>query len=243
MREAVITDPKHGRALPAGTALRRLVAALLRRQRDAALVALRYGAVSVPPPDASLIEALLPVFRRYFAQGAQAAAGRPRKSARRRWRKDVGGAGLADFDVYNPATTEAVRRMVFDFLRSLGEGTSDMLREALIVSLEGGEPGLQLQARLVPIFGTQRAFTIGLTESSRAVHAGQLAAARAEGVVTARTWLASGDACDACLSLDGKTVGLDEPFATGASRNPAYATVMYPPLHPRCMCTVTEDVG
>ncbi len=294
--EPLITDPRHGLPLPSGLALARVVGRLLRRQRQA----LDLRRVAPAPVDPAAVEMLVPVFARYFQQGASNAArrvlpaaaakahgrqylGRPvdavrplvvqsreddprgeerdgsgrrtpalsRLASRRigvapRRRKNILTGlltlGAGAFDVFNPATLEAVRRAVFDFLAAFNQATADQLREALAESLAKGETGRDLQRRLQPVFGPQRAFTVGVTESSRAVHAGQLLAARAEGVVTGRTWLASADACDACLSLDGKTVGLGEPFAVGVGKNPAYSTVWHPPYHPHCMCAVVDEI-
>lgn len=74
---------------------------------------------------------------------------------------------------------------------------------------------------------------------SRAYHAGQELAAKQSGVVAGKRWLASSDACERCLALDGKVVALGEPFIVLPEGGP-YATVMYPPLHPKCQCSWTE---
>jgi hypothetical protein len=71
---------------------------------------------------------------------------------------------------------------------------------------------------------------------------GQLMAAMDSGVATGKTWLASGDACEQCLELDGVTKDLDEPFIVLPGGGP-YARVMHPPLHPSCLCDMTMEVG
>lgn len=226
--EAQITDPRHKRPLPSGTALARVVAALLREQRTQALRALAHGIVSVPPPGEEWAELLIPLWLRYAEQGI-----------RRRYKPGRKSAKLGPFDVFNARILDYVRGEVFDFLRGFAEATATMLRDALSASLNAGETHLDLQRRLVPIFGQARAVTVGLTESSRAVHGGQMLAAKESGVVSKMRWLASADACPLCLELDGKEVELGQPF-TEAGGNPAYSTILHPPRHPRCQCTTIE---
>jgi hypothetical protein len=154
--------------------------------------------------------------------------------------------GIA-FDLTNPHVAEAVRRLVFDFCQeTLATSTMrvhealDALRRELAEGLERGEALQRLSARVGEIFGDpRRAFIIAATEASRAAHAGQLLAAEESGVVGGLRWLSSSDCCDACAALDGRVVRLGEPFTVTGGKA-AYATVLHPPLHPHCMCSVTE---
>jgi hypothetical protein len=164
-------------------------------------------------------------------------------------RKDEGGPELGrvldvfapDFDVFNPRVLEAIRQAVFQFADSTNRTSTvalakigSALREALATGLEQGESLAFITARVQEIFDDpNRALMIAATESSRAVHAGQLIAARESGVVAGKRWLASADACDLCLPLDGKEVPLDEDFAVDARGGP-YARIPHPPRHPHC---------
>lgn len=114
------------------------------------------------------------------------------------------------------------------------------LREEMKVGLRAGEAHAVLAKRVQAIFADPlRAWRIAVTESSRALHLGGLMAARDSGVVDRKRWLASYDACKACLALNGKTVKLDEPFII-LPKPPPYNVIMVPPLHPHDMCSWTE---
>jgi hypothetical protein len=86
----------------------------------------------------------------------------------------------------------------------------------------------------------QRAEMIDRTEVIRAANDGQEAAwraARDEGMLDAgaqRVWIASPDACDDCLDLDGETTSLDDPFSSGDDG---------PPAHPNCRCAEGLSFG
>jgi hypothetical protein len=155
------------------------------------------------------------------------------------------------FDVYNPLVTEAVQRAVFDFCETTlrtafldAEQAYLALKVDLREGLEGGETNRELARRVQSIFGDQsRAARIAVTEASRAVHAGGQQLARETGIVSGKKWLASGDACPACLEMAAMgTVPLDEPYTTRRTGSPAYRVVMAPPLHPHCMCTETHEL-
>lgn len=169
------------------------------------------------------------------------------KSLRRAVRKAA--TLQASFNIANPKVLDAVDVAAFAFCRETMEtATTDLnaalakLRLALREGLSTGEATRWLSAKVLEIFASpMRAFRIAVTESSRAVHAGQMMAAVASGVVKSKTWLASSDACELCLELDGKNVPLDQPFYVDPKGGP-YATVLYPPLHPHCFCDWTEEI-
>jgi len=142
-----------------------------------------------------------------------------------------------------------IRNAVFQFCDSTNQTTTDLLttalaklREELAAGLQAGEAQLSLSQRVYQIFhDPYRAHTIAATETSRAMHGGQLMLAKATGLIRGKRWLASADACDFCLSLNGKEVPLDHDFAIRGTG--AYAHIPYPPGHPRCMCTFVEVLG
>jgi F like protein len=249
-------DRKHGRALPAGRKIARALRLIFSRQRREVLAHYRSGRTS--PPDLSrwtmpMVEALEPLLRRYYQDGIRDAVRRLRRLVLRTAlgtrRKDEGGPDFGrildvfapDFSVFNPRVLEAIRQAVFNFADSTNRTSTvalakigPSLREALATGLEQGESLAFITARVQEIFDDPaRAQMIAASEASRAVHAGQLLAARESGVVQGKRWLASSDACDLCLPLDGKEVGLDEDFAVDARGGP-YARVPYPPRHPHC---------
>lgn len=201
---------------------------------------------------AEIVEvALLPLYR----QGAQHSL---RGLARRRSRKGMTtglsatppqpGPLATALDLFNRLVLDAVRGGALVLAQSTldtaaGEVTAALAetRAQLAAGLEEGETLASLSRRVGRIFlDPVRAQRAAVTEASRAVHAGQvLLAKQTDGLIARKRWLASGDACPECLALDGKVVGLDEPFVVQGSG--PYAAVMHPPLHPHCFCAL-EDV-
>jgi hypothetical protein len=131
---------------------------------------------------------------------------------------------------------------------------------AVAIGVEKGEPLSRVQANIMqvrsettiadrveslPVFSSDRAYTIAATETSRAVHAGQESHGKLLGS-TGLEWLASSDACPVCLSINGKKVKHGEPFYVWPNaKKTEYKYVWYPPAHPSCMCTVNDwyDIG
>jgi hypothetical protein len=144
---------------------------------------------------------------------------------------------LAAIDIYNAKVLDAVDEAAFKFSRdTLDTATKDLksaikdLKKVLKTGLSKGQAVGYIAKRVEKIFADpMRAYRIATTEISRAQHAGQLMVAKESGLVTHKTWLASSDACDECLSLDGK--------------GGTYVVVQHPPFHVNCKCTLTEEVG
>lgn len=151
------------------------------------------------------------------------------------------------FDVFLPQVELQLQRMVLQFVESTlrtaavdAETAYQQTRAELMRGLSEGEALQSLNARVGQIFNDpMRAHRIAMTEASRAMHAGQAQAAAESGIVSGLKWLASSDACERCLELDGKQVPLGSPFYVDPKGGP-YAVVEFPPLHPHCMCTAEE---
>lgn len=144
-----------------------------------------------------------------------------------------------DFDLFNSRVLDAVDHWTYvlchdTMATATGDLTTalDRLRQAMREGLPRGDAKAALAKEIRTIFADpMRAFRIATTEDSRALHGGQLMASKDSGLVESRTWLASSDACDLCQEMDGKTVGLDEPFFVDPKGGP-YAVIWYPPYHP-----------
>lgn len=153
-----------------------------------------------------------------------------------------------DFDLFRPEVIEAANAATYEFCReTMLTATTDLttalaqLHELMRQGLPRGEAIELLAKNVRTIFADpMRAFRIATTETSRAVHGGQMAAA-VEAGVQRHSWLASADACEHCLELDGKTVEIGQPFFVNPKGGP-YAVVIHPPLHPHCFCTTTEEI-
>lgn len=153
--------------------------------------------------------------------------------------------------MFNPRVLESLENAIFSFCDTTldtaitdAETAYGALRRQLKEGLSEGETNRELARRVQGIFGDQqRAGRIAITEASRAMHGGQLMLDRETGIVGGKKWLASSDACQACLAMAAKgTVDLEEPFFVHPKGNPAYRVVMYPPLHPHCFCSYTSVV-
>lgn len=154
--------------------------------------------------------------------------------------------------VVNPHLRQQIERQSFNFCQSTNESTSRRLEDALDALkhefvqglVEQGEAVLQLTERVKEIFEglTERhAATIAATEASRAFHAAQEQAALESGVVAGKEWLISADACELCqkIAAESKQVRLGQAFAV-VGNHPEYSTVMHPPAHPNCRCTLID---
>lgn len=145
-----------------------------------------------------------------------------------------------DWTLFRPEVRIEAERLALWLSVEVSEATRNIIREQIGEGLERGEPVSVIAERIQgEAFSPRRANLIAQTESSRAQHAGQAVAAKELGV-TEWSWLASSDACDVCLSLDGKVVKIGEPFYVWPTGNPAYRVVYHAPAHPSCFCTNAE---
>lgn len=150
-------------------------------------------------------------------------------------------------EVFDPHVAQFARTWAYDFAASTLASTHLRVMEAyqrtaatMATWLEQGDTLDALSQSLGMIFNDpSRAQMIAASEASRAYHGGQMITAEESGEVYGKTWLASADACDQCLALNGKTVPLDKPFVVLPGR---YGVVMSPPLHPHCMCSQTYEL-
>jgi hypothetical protein len=156
------------------------------------------------------------------------------------------------WDVKNPHVRGQIETAAFDFCEATNATTSlqldeaiSRLRQELIAGVvTRGESVAKLTKRVNAIFDgaeTHRARRIAQTEASRAVHAGQEAAARESGIVAGWEWLLSSDACPLCkrIAASAGKVRLGQPFAV-LGDHPTYSQIRMPPGHPGCACTALE---
>lgn len=180
-------------------------------------------------------EALAPIVQMYADASAQ------RTITRLRLGKDF-------FKVIHPLIKEAVEKATLQFCEDTNNTTSLALSDALAKLREEitagqitGDSRNEMMRRVQSVFNVadnERAFKIAVTESSRAVNQSQVLTSKESGVVKAKQWLLSDDACPLCLPLSGKTVGLDEPFVVDGSG--PYGEIQFPPRHPACRCTLID---
>ena len=157
--------------------------------------------------------------------------------------------GIQFDDWYNPKIIEAVEALTLEFCAATNaqatmdiEAARDEIRRLLKRGLSRNQSVYLLGRQVQNIIADpKRAFTISVTESSRAENAGTLMRAKEEGVKR-KSWLASSAACDRCSELeDLGDIPIDKPFIVLPGGGP-YARVMAPPLHPHCFCVIEEVI-
>jgi hypothetical protein len=180
----------------------------------------------------------------------EAAGLRARVSTRQ---KDAG-----EWDIRNTSIYDQINRHVIKLAEStVADIKAETIEEARrVVSdiqqevLAGQQSGENMQKRIRRIeqFFSEtsrwKARRIAVTEASRAANWGYLAATADADWIVGYEWLLSANACAQCkaVGLVGgrpRRVKKGSPFGTGMSRDEFYATIMAPPLHPGCLCTLT----
>lgn len=237
--------------LPSGESIRRELRKWFRVQRNETIDAIRKAAglkdqryPDLPPFDFEgwarrMAEAFTPIIEAYWDESGQ------RFLARNDLDADV-------WQVVNPNTQRKIEQAAFDFCEATNATTSQSLNRAIqglrAEFIQGivteGATVEELTRAVNAVFDqaeTWRARRIAMSEASRAVHAAQEDAAIQSGVVVGWEWLASSDACSLCLSVARRVpaVRVGQPFAI-IGDHPAYSEIRFPPLHPHCMCAVTE---
>lgn len=252
------TDPKHGVWLPAGRDLTKPLRLILSRMGRE----VRSGYKNQRKPDLdkfriTLATAMFLPLQAYYARGGnrtmkdinnQLEAKKPKKKA------VVIETGkkpkrVSQFNVLLPEVIESIRNHVFLFVDETIQTSKLQVDEAydqtaldLADGISQGEATKSLNERIGKIFDDpMRAARIAQTEASRAMHNGQMLAAQQSGIVIGFKWLASSDACERCLKLDGQVRKIGQPFYVDPKGGP-YAVVKHPPLHPHCMCAMTEEL-
>lgn len=150
------------------------------------------------------------------------------------------------FDLFDPLVLRAVDKATLQFCEETNETAVgdfkkavEKLRKLLKAGLAEGKAIAQLAREVKRIFADPaRAFRIAATETSRAIHGGALLNAKESGLKLKKEWLASSNACERCLDLDGVQKPLDRPFIVEGSGS--YSKIMHPPLHPHCFCVMQE---
>ena len=165
--------------------------------------------------------------------------------------EDAGGQVFDDlgitgaFDLDNPLIRQWLEDAAFTFAQEVNQTTIDQLRSLLQDGIDNGLSIDELADEVKALFGEisdGRAETIARTETTEAVNAGGLEAARQSGVVSGKVWLAALDnrTRESHTEAHNQERGLDEPFDVGGS------AMQYPgdgsaPIEEiaNCRCTLT----
>ena len=127
------------------------------------------------------------------------------------------------------------------------ESLYDQIKAEITANEFSGNPVLDLVGELEKWFGDVnkwKARRIAVTESNRISNAGYLADTDDDETVVGYEFLLSDDACELCQSVgvaaDGqpRQVAKGNAFAQKLDGDPYYATILAPPVHPNCRCTI-----
>lgn len=164
----------------------------------------------------------------------------------------------------SPAMTEvqnalsgAVDRQLVRMSSATGGSFRVRMREVVGEGLERGESIRQIAARVQAWAGKNndparatlsRATMIARTETRRAQIDAEVTSWKASGMVNKKQWLVSPQHCEFCGAAGKKkAIEIDKPFyrvgstltgTKGGLMRLDYETIMGPPLHPNCRCTL-----
>lgn len=167
------------------------------------------------------------------------------KNAKEVWARI--GASPDTFAVVPAKVKEAVEQLSLKFCAETNATTSleinaaiETLRQEIEAGLVSGDTLKELTKRVNKIFDSAeqyRAARIAASETSRAIHLGQVISAKESGVVSGFKLLVSSDACEECLGYADKEIGLDGKY----NESDTYSDVPLP-IHPSCRCTQIEII-
>jgi HK97 family phage portal protein len=149
---------------------------------------------------------------------------------------------------------QKIQEFIHDRIEKLATETNDFtiseIEQTIAQGVTDGESVAKLRERIRNVYDNAdkvRAERIARTETLAASNAGANEAYRQSPMVAYKEWSAEADACDFCLALDGKIVGLEDDFAKAGENiagddekdlHVSYEDIGFPPLHPNCKCAI-----
>lgn len=156
-----------------------------------------------------------------------------------------------DLDLSTDAVASFLKNNPIDLSTTVNDTTMQELKDSLSEGAANGESVPELQDRVNTIFNgymENRSELIARTEVIRASNFATEETYKQSQIVKKKEWLTAVDerTCPYCAKMDGKIVAVEETFVkedgtveTEAGTMTAdYGAVRYPPLHPRCRCTI-----
>lgn len=134
--------------------------------------------------------------------------------------------------------------------KNYNEESLAILSQSLSEGVNAGESLGKLKKRVEAVYKDTkgyRAERIARTETLKASNQATNFAYKQTGYVKEKKWFTNPNACEFCRAFNGKTVGLDDNFASkgetvegdeGGTRTVDYEDVVNPPVHPNCRCTI-----
>lgn len=160
-----------------------------------------------------------------------------------------------DFLIDNPHAQRVVRQLNDKFSVTAAATAMENVRKLLMQAVDEGWSSEVAGRELRKYYDedlSYRADAIARTEINRAANKGYIEGGRQTGLVKRKQWLANADGCPYCLEMDGKQVGIDEPFLEKGAQvivedeeseetqmmTADYGDVEAADLHPNCRCTI-----
>jgi SPP1 gp7 family putative phage head morphogenesis protein len=230
-------DARHGKNIPKGSALATAIAHVLRAEYRRVAARIRRGGEpglsrTFQSQLASVTESVLAT---HYLTGKRIA--RKQVVLFRAEQTKSMGVSFSSEIATNETVEQAALQLAFDLAGSVSDTLRERMRDTMSSGLANGFSASEIAEAFEPFFGRYRAETIAVTEASRAQHAGEIETYREMGVQR-KAWMASSDACDVCMGLDGSEMGLDGAFHVHEGGRESYRVVKHPPLHPVCKCTI-----
>ena len=150
--------------------------------------------------------------------------------------------GLRQSLTFNEKSLKWIQTEGLKFVTGVNETTREDLKVAIGEGLQSEESIDQLKGRILGVFESatkSRAEMIARTEVLRATNFATNEAYKQSGIVKSKEWLTALDerTCEICTPLDTKIVGVNESF------NTSVGAVDFPPVHPRCRCTIIPVIS
>lgn len=153
------------------------------------------------------------------------------------------------FNVSNPRVAEFISNHTLKLAGEVNQTTLDSIKNLLKESTIETTSFKELKDAIMESgnFSGFRAEMIARTESATAYVEGTRQGWKESDVVEAQEWDSQFDACDWCVEMNGRIVGLDSKYfqrgetfvaSTGAIMNLNFRDISGPPLHPNCRCTL-----
>lgn len=160
------------------------------------------------------------------------------------------GASPDAFDVAPHEITKAIDKRVYKFAQSTLDTTRkdltavvDGIKERVTDAVSEGQSNEELKQAIsehLENAADYQAERIARSESSWAVHAGQIISAKASGIVKGMMPLISDDACPICMEYADEALDIDD--LSDSVNGGDITDDDMPPWHPNCACSLSEII-
>jgi HK97 family phage portal protein len=162
---------------------------------------------------------------------------------------DIAGDNETQFEI-DASVRDYVTERIDRFADTVNDETIKQIEGTLAQGMEQGESVYKLKKRISEVYTEAkgyRAERIARTEAIASSNESANQSYRQSPLVNGKEWLTEPDACEFCIPMNGKIVGLSENFSElnqtlegvdGGIMTTDYTEIVHPPLHPNCRCTI-----